>query len=467
MKGGNAAGKHLEVPMRCRFRILKLCALLFVMLALAAAPKAASAQDARCGAGRDLIVQALEHAGPQSGPSDFEDALQLLKRASAVCGELGDAWYYRSLVEARLGHSALAKFAADQAHLLGSEAQNQGLQPFILATPSRSSERGFTVTRAPDAQPESDEPPVAKTPSTAGPVQQKWALVIGIGHFADSAVPKLNYTTADAQAFASLLTDPMVGRFPKANVHTLTDSEATTRNIREQLNWIARHAGPDDIVVIYMATHGSPRKTDSIGGLNYLITYDTEIRSLAQPDEDALYSTALPMIDLSSAVATRMRALRTLVVLDTCYSGGSVKNASRLMGPGLANAAPSPETLQRMSQGSGRIVLAASRVDQESLESETLQHGYFTYFLLKTLRDSKGLQPLSQVYATVQQQVSDRVAAENRSGSFRQNPVMERSSDNADFALGLPIANSANATQSSIQGSLKSSEQENQSAGRF
>jgi uncharacterized caspase-like protein len=170
------------------------------------------------------------------------------------------------------------------------------------------------------------------------------------------------------------------------------------------------------------------------------------------------------MIDLSTAVATRMRALRTLVVLDTCYSGGSVKNASRLMGPGLANAAPSPELLQRMSQGSGRIVLAASRVDQESLESETLQHGYFTYFLLKTLRDSKGLQPLSQVYATVQQEVSDRVAAENRSGSFRQNPVMERSSDMADFALGLPITN---ATQSSIPNSSKSSEPRNQFAGRF
>jgi uncharacterized caspase-like protein len=464
---GNAANMRLEASMPYRFRTLRLCALLLVTLALAAEPRSASSQDARCGAGKDLVVQALEHAGPQSSSSDFEDALQLLKRASAVCGELGDAWYYRSLVEARLGHVALAKFALDQAHLLGSEAQNQGLQPFVLATPSGANGRGFTVTRTPDAPPESDAPPAAKTPSTAGPVQQKWALVIGIGHFADSAVPKLNYTTADAQAFTSLLTDPAVGRFPKANVHTLTDSEATTRNIKEQLNWIARQAGPDDIVVIYVATHGSPRTADSVGGLNYLITYDTEIRSLSQPDEDALYSTAFPMIDLSTAVATRMRALRTLVVLDTCYSGGSVKNASRLMGPGLANAAPSPEMLQRMSQGSGRIVLAASRVDQESLESETLQHGYFTYFLLKALRDSKGLQPLSQVYATVQQEVSDRVAAENRSGSFRQNPVMERSSDMADFALGLPIANSANATQSSTPGSFKSSEQENQSAGRF
>lgn len=394
-----------------------------------------AAQSARCGAGQDLIVQALEHAGPQSSNADFEDALQLLKRASSLCGELGDAWYYRSLVEARLGHAPLAKFAAEKARLLGSEAQTQNLQPFVLATPAGTGHRGLPGNGAGQLP--------GNTPSTAGPVQQKWALVIGISRFADRNVPKLNYTAGDATAFASLLTDPAVGRFPKENVHTLTDAEATTHNIKEQLNWIARHAGPNDIVVLYLATHGSPRETDSVGGVNYFITYDTEIRSLDHPDEDALYASALPMVELSSAVATRMRALRTLVVLDTCYSGGSMKNGSKKMGAGLDNVAPSAAALQRMSEGSGRIVLAASRADQESLESDSLQHGYFTYFLLKTIREGKGLTPLSQVYSSVQQQVSERVASDNRTQGLQQNPVMDRSSDDADFALGLPTSTRA------------------------
>jgi hypothetical protein len=338
-----------------------------VLIAGLALPCVAQAQE-RCGAGRDLVVQALERAGPQSNSAAFEDALQLLKRASAVCAELGDAWYYRSLVEEKLGHAPLAKYAADKARLLGSEAQKDNLQPFVLATPGRS--RGLSASRKPDAA-----APDSTVPHVAGAVQQKWALVIGVSHFADRNIPKLNYTTADALSFASVLTDPGVGRFPKANVHTLTDAQATTQKIKEELNWIARHAGPDDIVVIYLATHGSPRKLDSVGGLNYLITYDTQIRSIDQPDEDAMYSTAMPMQELSTAVATRMRALRTLVVLDTCYSGGSLKDAGRMMGAGVANAAPSPESLERMSEGSGRIVFAASRVDQESLESDTLQHG--------------------------------------------------------------------------------------------
>ena len=45
--------------------------------------------------------------------------------------------------------------------------------------------------------------------------------------------------------------------------------------------------------------------------------------------------------------------------------------------------------LERMSQGTGRIVLSASQVDEESLESPALRHGYFTYFLLQALKSGK------------------------------------------------------------------------------
>ena len=79
------------------------------------------------------------------------------------------------------------------------------------------------------------------------------------------------------------------------------------------------------------------------GGVNYIVTYDTEIKNADTPDEDALYATALPMVELANAVATRMKALRTAVILDTCYSGGAVTNESKLMGKGLANVSPSPQ----------------------------------------------------------------------------------------------------------------------------
>jgi hypothetical protein len=378
-------------------------------------------QGERCGAGRDLVVQALERITPQSDNSAFEDALQLLKHAVSVCGELGDAWYYRSLVEQRLGHDALANYAMDKARFNGSEALLQGLNPLVLATPSR---RGIVAegdaTRTPDAP--------AVTP---GPVQQKWALVIGIGRFTDKDIPRLNYTTADATAIAAQLKDPSIGQFPTANVHVLTDEQATTKNIKEELNWIARHAQPNDLVLIYVATHGTPRTLDTAGGANYLVTYDTEVYSGGKFDEDAMFATAYPMVELANAVATRMKALRTAVILDTCYSGGSMKNESQQMNAGLANTAPSQQMLARMSQGTGRIVMAASQVNEESLESDNLRHGYFTYYLLQTLKNDKGVAPLSQVYAQVAQAVSQRVS----SAGLHQHPVMSRSSEDADFSL--------------------------------
>ena len=385
---------------------------------------AQATREEKCPASKDLVVQALETAGPQGTPKNFADALQLLKRASSMCSESGDAWYYRSLIERRLGNAGAATFSIEQARLVGSDAMTQGLQPFTLATPAATPGRRGTGDAA------------AGSGVNQSTVAQKWALVIGITKFSDRALPPLQFTAADANSFAALLGDPALGKFPKDHVHTLTDEKATTRAIKEQLNWIARMAGPNDMVVIYLATHGTPRTTDKVGQLNYILTYDTVLKSTETPDQDALYATALPMVDLSNAVATRVHALRTLVVLDTCYSGGSLKNGSLMMGK-LKNAAPSAATLQRMSEGSGRIIFAASRDDQESLESVDLRHGYFTYYLLKRLTESKGITPLTQVFNTVQKDVSDRVAKDGAEDHLQQNPVMEQSKDDADFALGI------------------------------
>jgi uncharacterized caspase-like protein len=383
-------------------------------------------ESVRCGAGQDLVVQALEQFTPQSPNDDFENALQLLKHAVSVCPELGDAWYYRSLVEQRLGHAPLAKYALDKAHFYGSDALDEGVNPLVLSTPAS---RGFSM--------EASTPAAPAAPVKPGPVQQKWALVVGVGNFTDTQIPKLNYTTADANAFADALKDPNIGQFPADNVHVLTDDQATTKNIKEQLNFIARHAQANDLVVIYVATHGTPRTVDSAGGANYLVTYDTEAYKAGSFDEDAMYATAYPMIDLANAVATRMKALRTAVFLDTCYSGGSVAGGAPT--EKLVNEAPSKEILTHMADGTGRIVMAASQVDQESLESSDLHHGYFTYYLLQALKNGKGATPLSQVYAAVAQQVSKSVAAKGA----HQDPVMNRSSADADFALRSPSADTA------------------------
>jgi hypothetical protein len=103
-------------------------------------------QGERCRDGKDLVGQALERVTRQCDRSAFEDALQLLKHAVSECSELGDAWYYRSLMEQRLGHEALAKYALAKARFNGSEAWQEGLNPLVPATPSG---RGFGAVARP------------------------------------------------------------------------------------------------------------------------------------------------------------------------------------------------------------------------------------------------------------------------------------------------------------------------------
>ncbi len=381
-----------------------------------------AAAQGRCGAGVDLVVQALEKMRADSSANELEDADQLLKRAAELCGELGDAWYYRSLVERKLGHATLADFAMRQAQRFPSDASGEQLNPFVLSTPVLRA-----GTRAVDG------PATAAAPAGGDHPADRWALVIGIGSFTDQNIEPLKYTASDAQSFAGALLDPKIGSFKADHVHTLMNDEATTKNIKMQLNWLARSAGPDDLVVVYVATHGSSRDLDTVG-VNYIITHDTEIG--ANIDPDSLYATALPMVEISNAIATRVKARKAAIFLDTCYSGNAAVNDPKLIAPGIKNAAPSAQTLGHITQGSGRMVFAASGTEQESLESDTLKHGFFTYYLVQALQQQGGAAPLSQIFDYTQSHVSETVATEFRQYNLQQTPVMSRSEDTTDFALG-------------------------------
>jgi len=391
-------------------------------IAFFAVAPAARAQG-RCGAGVDLVVQALEKMRADSSASELGDADQLLKRAAELCGELGDAWYYRSLVERKLGHAALADFAMRQAQKFPSDASAEQANPFVLATPVlRASTRGVTGPGT-----------TSPTQDSSGKPAERWALIVGIGSFTDQNIEPLKYTASDARSFQDALTDPKVGSFKADHVHSLLNDQATTKSIKMQLNWLARSAGPDDLVVVYIATHGSSRDLDTVG-VNYIITHDTEIG--ANIDPDSLYATALPMVEIANAIATRVKARRAAIFLDTCYSGNAAVKDAKLIAPGIKNAAPSAQTLDHIKQGSGRMVFAASGTDQESLESDTLKHGFFTYYLVQALRQQGGSAPLSRIFDYTQQHVSQTVATEFKQYNLQQTPVMSRSEDDTDFALG-------------------------------
>jgi caspase domain-containing protein len=353
-------------------------AVIYFVIFISSLAPAARAQGERCGVSKDFEVQALEQIKTGAAP-EVEDGLQLLKHATEVCASFGDAWYYRSLFERKLGQVPKANYSLDKAKLFGSQAMDDGANPFVLAAPARPGE-----TKLP-------------------PVRNKWALVVGISQFRDARL-SLHYTTKDAKDFAAALVDPKVGRFPASNVHMLGESEVSTRRFKEELNWLARSAQEDDLVVIFVATHGTSRKDDT-AEVNYIVTFDTDLAS-----QDSLFGTALAMVELSDIVRTRIKARRTVILLDTCHSGGAMA-ASKERATGLADFAPSSEALDRLRQGVGRAILTSSQEEQFSYEGAPFQNGYFTHFLLEAIHQNNGMNTIQQDYDYVKDQLPKAVAA--------------------------------------------------------
>ena len=345
---------------------------------------------AEIGAAKDLLYQGLELLSAHADPQQVARATGFFSRALDEYPSYGDAHYYRYLCLKRLNREkGLQESALEKAQRYHSEALEDKRDPFVLAVP--------------------------KIYGDLAAVGQKWALVAGISRFQpDIGAESLKCPANDATAFAALLRDQNVGRFAPKQVFDLVNEKATTSAIKARLNTIATKAKSDDIVLIYISTHGSSR-SDDIRQVSYLYTYDTDISS-----RDQIFGTALAMVEVSNIISTRCLAQRTVLIFDTCHSGA-----------GAAAETLSSDDVDRLREGAGRFVLSSCQANQKSYENA--EHGYFTASLINHLQARQGCIRLTDLFAEVQKEVSTRVSAELHE---QQNPVIFRSENATQIILG-------------------------------
>ncbi|MBX3138090.1 tetratricopeptide repeat protein, partial [Candidatus Obscuribacterales bacterium] len=134
--------------------------------------------------------------------------------------------------------------------------------------------------------------PVAFSSKDDRPVRDKWALVIGISNFKDPSI-NLKFAAKDATDFGNFLVTSE--KFKEDHVKTLTDQEATRENIVAMLGekWLGKNAREDDLIVVYVSSHGSHSQEDA-GGVNFLVAHDT--------DKNSLLATGIPMQWLSKMI---------------------------------------------------------------------------------------------------------------------------------------------------------------------
>lgn len=250
------------------------------------------------------------------------------------------------------------------------------------------------------------------------PVKDKWALVIGISKFAN---PKYNldFASKDARDFYDFLVNE--ANFRKDHVLLLLDEKATRANIMSAFgdNFLPAVSQENDLVVVYISTHGTPAKRDK-GGQSYIVAHDTDTASL--------YATGVNMDELYKRIRTGVKTDRALIVMDTCFSGAGVPGAKAL------NVADNFDA-QEVAQGCGHLVITSSSPNERSWESKISNNSVFTKYLLEALRQNNKKVDVRSAFRDVQKKVSWEVQS---AFGERQTPQLGGEWEGKELILAIP-----------------------------
>jgi uncharacterized caspase-like protein len=261
-------------------------------------------------------------------------------------------------------------------------------------------------------------------PSQSGPESRpamskfsgrKFAVVLGVSQykFQDAGLNNLKYADSDARAVRDFLLSREGGGFAQSDILYMENEAATIDLVRAALMGFLSKAGPNDLVLIYIASHGSPDPFDP--GKLYFILHDTKVADMR--------GTALGMPELQELLDHVVRAKRVVVFIDACHSAG-ISGTKLVTGRQLVRQENNIINLYaaKLYTEVGRAVLTSSDVNEISEEGPNWGggHGVFTWALLEGLRGAADANRDHVVTAgELFDHVSNRVRQET---SARQNP---------------------------------------------
>lgn len=225
------------------------------------------------------------------------------------------------------------------------------------------------------------------------------ALVIGNEDY-KTHQPGLNteanvdYAENDARIFKDYLVKTLGADPNKVDLRI----NATTAQMNQSISKLVRLAeiaNGEAEIFFYFSGHGLPDEVTKDG---YLIPVDVSGMDVKNGKKiDDLYTQL-----------TEQPAARITVVLDACFSGGA-RNQGLVALKAVKVTAKGPKI-------SGNMVIFTSSTGQESSAVYREKgHGYFTYFFLKALQESKGDITYKKLFDTVRKKVAEEaVLRENK-----------------------------------------------------
>lgn len=274
-----------------------------------------------------------------------------------------------------------------------------------------------------DASKEEVAPIMPSLEKSIGPkFDSGYALVVGVANY--PLISKLSEAVLrDARDVHEVLCSPDHCGYRDGHVRLLLDEQGTVDGIRNGLSWLAASTGPQDTAVVFFSGHGG-RIPSSEEAENYLLPYDAIPGKISE--------TAI-----SGHEVTRMlrdiHAQRLLVFFDSCYSGGTGETKEEELEGKDFRWGFTEKYYEQLAQGTGRVIMAASRQDEPSYILSGMKNSLFTHYLLEALRGSvrsrgDGIIRVFDIFDYVSEKVPARHSA--------QHPIFKA----ADLENNFPVS---------------------------
>lgn len=226
----------------------------------------------------------------------------------------------------------------------------------------------FTATVSNKDQVESDPQSVEIFSDHSSKSGTCYILSVGINQYKNPRMT-LNYAKPDAESFSKTMSDKTAELFKKVELITLYDADATREKILGALTELTSKISQEDVFIFYYAGHGS-----MVDGKFYFIPTE----SLRLYDATSLSKEAIEAALLQDKFKN-IKALKQLIIMDACQSGGSVELLA-------TRGAAEEKAIAQLSRSAGIHVMASAGSEQFATEFTELGHGLFTYVLIKGLQ---------------------------------------------------------------------------------
>ena len=235
------------------------------------------------------------------------------------------------------------------------------------------------------------------------PERDAVAVIIGISNY--KSLPKAEFAKDDAQVFYDYAIRALGVR--PGNIKLLMDEQADAEEIYTAFKaWLPARVKSTTEVYVFYSGHGLPTQDGS--GLYWLPQ---------RANRDLISKTGILLSEVNSDIqASKPKSVT--IFMDSCYSG-QARGGETL----VASARPIALKSQPTTFPSNFTVISASQADQISSSSPELQHGIFSYYLMRGMEGEADLNKDGKITLNeTQAYLSENVGRHARIMNRQQEP---------------------------------------------